>query len=71
MEKNKNVVNEYRKLKILDLEKKETELKHELFGIRFKMHVGGLEKVHNIQKIKKDIARVKTIINEKKKEIRK
>lgn len=42
------------------------ELKHELFNLRFQHAINQLENPHKIADTKKDIARVMTIIAEKK-----
>lgn len=45
--------------------KLQTGLEEELFRLKFKHSVGQLEQTSNMKKVKKDIARVKTILNEK------
>ena len=44
------------------------DFKAELFTLRFQNSTGQLEQPHKIRAVKKDIARVFTVINEKKKE---
>ena len=56
---------EIRKLSVADLEKKLKELKEELFNLRFQHAINQLENPHKIADVKKDIARVMTILNEK------
>ena len=58
-------VTEIRKLSAEELEKKLRELKEELFNLRFQHAINQLENPHRIADVKKDIARVKTILNEK------
>ena len=58
-------VTEIRKLSAEELEKKLTELKEELFNLRFQHAINQLENPHKIADVKKDIARVKTLLNEK------
>lgn len=41
------------------------KLKKEQFNLRFQRATGQLEKTHRINQVRKDIALVKTIINEK------
>ncbi len=41
------------------------ELKKELFDLRFKQATGQLEDTARISKVKKDIARMKTVLNER------
>lgn len=45
-----------------DLGKKVNELKNELFNLRFQLATGQLDNPSTIKAVKKDIARVKTII---------
>lgn len=59
-------VNELRKLTTEDLNKKITESKKELLDLRFKQSTGNLEKPSKIHELRKDIARMKTIIRERK-----
>ena len=48
-----------------ELEKKLKELKNELFNLRFQNAINQLENPHRISEVKKDIARVMTVLNEK------
>ena len=56
--------NELRALSQDDLVAKEKELTQELFNIRFQLHTGRLENTSKIDTVRKDIARVKTILQE-------
>lgn len=56
---------ELRKLSIEDLLKKEQELRRELLRLRFKKKLEGLPNPMLIRQIKRDIARVLTVIREK------
>ena len=58
-------INEIREMSSQDLEKKLKELKQELFNLRFQHAINQLDNPHKIADVKKDIARVKTILNEK------
>ena len=49
-----------------ELIEKEKTLKEELFNLRFQHATGQLENVMRLPQIKRDIARVKTILKEKK-----
>lgn len=49
-----------------ELQKKLTELKDELFHLRFQLAINQLENPHKITEVKRDIARVLTVINETK-----
>ena len=44
-----------------ELNKKVSELKNELFNLRFQLATGQLDNPSTIKSVKKDIARVKTI----------
>ena len=57
--------NEIRQMSSQDLEKKLKELKEELFNLRFQHAINQLDNPHKIADVKKDIARVMTILNEK------
>ena len=49
-----------------ELARKFTELKEELFNLRFQHAMNQLDNPHKIADVKKDIARVMTILQEKK-----
>jgi len=48
-----------------ELKSKDRELTQELFNLRFQLHTGRLENTAKLSSVKKDIARVKTILREK------
>ena len=48
-----------------ELSTKLTELKVELFNLRFQLATGQLENPVKVKFVKREIARVKTILNEK------
>ena len=56
---------EVRAMSVADLEKKLVELKKDLFNLRLQNATNQLENPGKIADVKKDIARVKTIIREK------
>lgn len=56
---------EIRKLDTAVIEKKIAEFKKELFNLRFQQAVGQLENTARLKQVKKDIARMKTIISER------
>ena len=58
-------VNELRDMTSEALDKKLKELKEELFNLRFHHAINQLDNPHKIEDVKRDIARVMTIINEK------
>ena len=49
-----------------ELEKELSELKTELFKLRFSLATNGLENPMKIKEVKKDIARINTILTERK-----
>ena len=56
---------EIRALSAQDLNKKLADLKTELFNLRFKHAVNQLDNPLRLVEVKKDIARVKTVLREK------
>ena len=56
---------ELKKLSVEELNKKLAELKDELFKLRFQHAINQLDNPHKIADVKKDIARVMTVITEK------
>ena len=54
-----------RQMTVEELNAKLKELKSELFNLRFQHAVNQLENPHRIADVKKDIARVMTILREK------
>lgn len=58
---------ELRELSQEELQNKEAELKDQLFKLRFQHALGQLEDAMKLRNIKKDIARIKTLLREKKK----
>ncbi|QVK21428.1 50S ribosomal protein L29 [Mycoplasmatota bacterium] len=62
--------NEIRKMNTTEIEKEIVNLKKELFDLRFQAAVGQLENTARLSKIKKDIARMYTIVTEREKDIR-
>ena len=55
---------EIRALSSEEMQRKLTELKHELFNLRFQHEVGQLENPSTMKQAKRDIARIKTVLNE-------
>lgn len=55
----------YREMTSDELQEKLSDLKAELFNLRFQMVTGQLENPMRIRNVKKDIARVKTVIRER------
>jgi len=57
--------NEIRNLTTTEIEAKISEMKDELFNLRFQLATGQLENTARIREVRKAIARMKTIINER------
>ncbi len=58
-------IKELRELSNKDLETKIRESKKELFNLRLKQSTGTLEKPSKIKELRKDVARMKTIMRER------
>lgn len=58
---------EIRELSEGELKNKESELKDQLFKLKFQHALGQLENAVKLKTVKKDIARIKTILTEKSK----
>lgn len=56
---------ELRDLSTEELKAKEEELSRELFNLRFRHASGQLENTARLKQVRKDLARVKTIIRER------
>jgi len=56
---------ELRDLSTEELDQRLAELKEELFNLRFQLATGQLENPMRVRAIRKDIARVKTVITER------
>ena len=59
-------ISKIREMSSPDLEKELSELKTELFKLRFSLATNGLDNPMKIKEVKKDIARINTILTEKK-----
>ena len=58
-------VNKLRDLSTNELLKKVDDLKEELFNLRFQQATGQLENTARLRQVRKNIARIKTILSEK------
>lgn len=56
---------EIRKMSKEEITKKVNELKAEIFDLRMKQSTGNLDKPHKINELRKTVARLKTVLNEK------
>ena len=59
-------INKIREMSSPDLEKELSELKTELFKLKFSLATNGLDNPMKIKEVKKDIARINTILTERK-----
>ncbi len=59
-------ISKMREMSSPDLEKELGELKQELFKLRFSLATNGLDNPKKINEVKKDIARVNTVLTERK-----
>lgn len=57
--------NEINDLSVEELQSKAAELEQEVFNLRFQLHTGHLENSAKLSQIRKDVARVKTVLNQK------
>ncbi len=55
-----------RNMSVEELITKDNELVQELFNLKFQLHTGRLENTAKLSSLRKDIARVKTILRENK-----
>lgn len=58
-------INEYKNMSVEQLQKELKELKKELFKLRFQNSLNGLDNPKKITLVKKEIARVNTVLTEK------
>jgi len=56
---------ELKELTAEELLKKEKELKEEIFNLRFQHSTGQLDNTARLKQVKKDIARVETVLRQK------
>ena len=59
-------INKIREMSSPDLEKELGELKTELFKLRFSLATHGLDNPMRIKEVRKDIARINTVLTERK-----
>lgn len=58
-------INKIKEMSSPDLEKELGELKSELFKLRFSLATNGLDNPLKVREVKKDIARIKTILRQR------
>ena len=54
-----------KELTIKELETRKRELRHEIFNLRIQQQAGQLERPHMLRNIRRDIARVESVITTK------
>ena len=59
-------INKVREMSSPELEKELGELKSELFKLKFSLATNGLENPMKIKEVKKDIAKINTVLTERK-----
>ena len=57
-------ISDIRKMSETEINNKIAEIKTELFELRMKQATGSLEKPHKINSLRKDVARLKTVLTE-------
>ncbi len=63
-------INKIKEMSSPELEKEIGELKQELFKLRFKLATNGLDNPMRIKEVKKDIARMKTVLRQRELEVK-
>ncbi|MCE1247164.1 MAG: 50S ribosomal protein L29 [Firmicutes bacterium] len=63
--KAKNIVEKSREMTPLELQAKLKESKEELFNLRFQLATGHLDDYSRIRQLKKQIARLQTVVRER------
>jgi large subunit ribosomal protein L29 len=58
-------VAEIRELAVEDLRQREREMDDQLFRLRIQKSMGQLEAAHKLKAVRRDLARVKTVLREK------
>jgi large subunit ribosomal protein L29 len=58
-------VSEFRDLDVDELHQREKEMDDQLFRLRIQKSMGQLEAAHKLKSLRRDLARVKTVLSEK------
>ena len=58
-------VTEFRDLRVDELRQRESEMDDQLFRLRIQKSMGQLEAAHKLKALRRDLARVKTVLREK------
>jgi len=59
-------INDLRKQSVKELDEQLTEIKREQFNLRMQKAGGQLTKTHEIRRARRDVARINTVLTEKK-----
>jgi large subunit ribosomal protein L29 len=57
---------EVKELTIKELESRKREIRHEVFNLRIQQQAGQLEKPHMLRSLRRDAARIETVLTAKK-----
>lgn len=57
--------NDLRNMSVEDLKTELSNLQREQFNLRFQLKTGQLQQTDNVRKVRRDIARINTILSEK------
>jgi large subunit ribosomal protein L29 len=60
--------NDLRKISVDELRKKQSDSTQELFNLKFQLHTGRLENTSKLKNLRRDIARINTVLTESKAE---
>jgi large subunit ribosomal protein L29 len=58
-------ISEIKDLSVEELQTKTQELQQELFNLRFQLHTGHLDNTARVSQVRKNVARVKTVLSSK------
>ena len=58
-------VSEFRELSVDELRQREHEMDDQLFRLRIQKSMGQIEAAHKLKALRRDLARVKTVLREK------
>lgn len=58
-------ISDIKDLSVEELQVKTQELQQELFNLKFQLHTGHLENTTRVSQVRKDVARVKTVLSGK------
>jgi len=60
-------ISEIKELTVKELEARKRELRQEVFNLRIQQQGGQLEKPHTLRDLRRDVARIETVITQKSK----